>query len=56
MSRAPASLLSAGVLLACLGLAAPAVAGTPIHETRPLQADGRLEVDRQVRHEADAGP
>jgi DUF4097 and DUF4098 domain-containing protein YvlB len=32
-------------MLACMGLAAPAWAGTPIHESRPLEARGRLEIE-----------
>jgi DUF4097 and DUF4098 domain-containing protein YvlB len=45
MYRFPTPLLLAGAVLASLGLASSAWAATPINETRPLSAHGRLEVE-----------
>src|SRR5688572_4289462 len=45
MYRIPTPLLLASVVLASLGLASSAWAATPINETRPLSAQGRLEVE-----------
>lgn len=45
MYRIPTPLLLASVVLASLGLASSAWAATPINETRPLSAHGRLEIE-----------
>ncbi|QSX79351.1 DUF4097 family beta strand repeat-containing protein [Agrilutibacter solisilvae] len=45
MYRTPTPLLLVGAVLACLGLASPAWSATPINESRPLDARGRLEVE-----------